>query len=442
MVMSDSDIEFIYMAESDEDLMATSQLIHQKFQTLTSILMYERNEPFIIQNCQTIFQLALKAPFSDSNIMAFAILSKSSAVVVQSLTKDKYFFRQAQKILENGQSMEFQYFNSILSRLATIFQSIIRYDVDYLPESAILLRNFLPHIENTGVFDLLSSSTSPSIKFTCFFDELMKVNFDTCIIDQIQNSENETEISLLLFLVRQLSRSRKFIKSEIVSARTISVLSSLSNSDNLVIQNSLWQTISSICNEFTIPHMKYLFFKAMFIVSEPYTNLHMYHISVIDFLGKCLYFDSKLYESLLPHFLEVISRLIGQFPDSSNLQASITRFIIAALEKEDTAEEVFKSLVPLIVFTAQSRRRSAASANCAYILHQMNIMKITNSSIRKLIKGSKLFQKCSCEFLNRYETILKQSYGETNVSILDEIKNKIKNKINPPKSKEDSNNNT
>lgn len=363
--------------------------------------------------------------------------------------------------------------NIIISRLAAIFQNIIEQDTDHLKESAQLLILFLPFADNSSVFDLLSASCSNNLIKPNFFHHLAKLDIineilkiicmfkvgnkridETTVItdksisqniEPLKTDENYSDsdfiilISNILSILSIISRNKYILQNVNSNNQLFSVLSQFASLGTLEIsiKNNLWRTISAICTSQTIKNhdifLKFLFYKAMRIVSDPYTTLNMYHTYVIDFLTKIMKFEPKFFieddSIMLKSIIEVISRLIAQFPDSTNFQSSIARFIISSIENHNTntfahlfsksnfkdtiiLEKVVKELLPLVIVTAQSKSaRSAAAANCVSVMYRVSTLSNSNSIISQFCNSNPLYKNFMNNFMNDYIVKLGSNYG-------------------------------
>lgn len=387
----------------------------------------------------------------------------------------------------------------VISRLASIFQNIINQDTDHLKDSAQLLLLFIPFVNNSGVFDLLSSSFSlealkPNLfhhlirdglvneiikNISIFKFENKKVSQNTGSIQKLEKLNIDQDnfysiysinISNYFNILNFIARNKYLIKSLNESNQLFSILSQFASMNNLeaYIKNSLWRAISSVCNENSIKKhqmfLKVLFYKAMKIISEPYVVLHIYHTYAMDFLGKIIKIEPKFFiENELLMFesiIEVISRLIAQFPDSTHLQSSIARFILASIDHSNSSiahfftsftasssnsygtiitSRIIKNLFPLIIMTAQSKHyRSAASANCVCVMYHVSLMRSSNSMISQFCNSSHLYKDFMAKFMNDYVVKLGSSYGggidEQDTSLVDvnKISNEVKLNQNQP----------
>lgn len=344
----------------------------------------------------------------------------------------------------------------IINRLASIFQNIIEQDSDHFKDSAQLLIYFLPFSDKPSVFDLFTTSFSNNFIKPNFFhhltkfeivDEILNIissfeignkGIDGAITDNY-NQDTKDLISNSLSALSVISRNKYLIQNVNANNRLFSLLSQFASHNNIEIsiKNSLWKVISAVCNAQAIKKhdtfLKFLFYKAMRIVSDPYTKLNIYHTYAIDFLTKIMKFEPKFFieddSIMLKSIIEVISRLIAQFPDSTNFQSSIARFIISSIENHNTntfahlfsksnfkdtiiLEKVVKELLPLVIVTAQSKSaRSAAAANCISVMYRVSTLSNSNSIISQFCNSNPLYKNFMNNFMNDYIVKLGSNYG-------------------------------
>ncbi|OHT03052.1 hypothetical protein TRFO_29606 [Tritrichomonas foetus] len=381
---------------------------------------------FILNYGINIFELATKQPNCAESTCAFQMLDQCNSACIHSLAKNIKCYEWITNILSNDNPPY------IVSRCASIVQKIIQNETEFQQQIFDIFIKFLPFIENTGVFDLLSYVILPFNETTLFCKCLSNCNFINSLLREIQNEENHKikdsfqeknendnmvlfveneKLSLFLLLLRHCAKN-EILKRELENEKTIQILSYISDHfTGLYVQNHLWQTVSAICSINTSSYLFPLFEKGIKIVSEPYLVLHIYHTCIIDFIGKFITTSPNIFDKRFIQVLNVMSRLITQFPDCSNLQASISRFICASLECEVLQDRIINYILPLVIMTAQNGAKCAATANCAYVLHQISVLKFTHRKINVFCKKSDFYLECCQSFLNKYEDLLRKPYG-------------------------------
>ena len=371
---------------------------------------------FVQNNYFDIFELAVTPPNTEESSLSFNIVSNFNNNLINSLSTNSKFYDIINSILELD-CID----NVFIMRCSSILQSVILQDQIYNDEIVNTFLAFFPYMDNSAVFDLYYTVLDEKANLTKFWNALKSSDLLQKLFLHVRSiingNQNLEEIVDYLLIFRLLSKNEVF-KIELENKKAIqefmlvdSKQEMFDSNISLQVSNIFWSIISSLCTSNTFSYMLPLFEKSIIILSEPYLEIHIYHVCALDFMGKFISNWPNAFEKRFVQFLHVFSRLLIQFPDSSNLQASIARFICVIIKYNQFHDALIEIFLPLVVSIAQSENRNAASANCAFILHQISALKNSYPKLKHFCQKSEYYLECRKYFLDKYESLLTKNYG-------------------------------
>jgi hypothetical protein len=223
------------------------------------------------------------------------------------------------------------------------------------------------------------------------------------------------------------------LEREFASVDSQNPLLSLLDQDDIILQNQLWQALTSLCNQDTFVKMACVQQRAIKLLAL-IGPLHMYHVCAFDFLGKYLYFAPNGFsEADAMAVFNIFLRAVIQFPDATNLITSMFRFLRTAMNSDVFKSDIIDALLPILVVLGEAQERTAIVASSRQFLADLEVCRTGNRELDHALRTNVEYRECLNRYLRKYVENLKIPYGgpvsryaTAQSSIRDLLKRKLK----------------
>ena len=190
-------------------------------------------------------------------------------------------------------------------------------------------------------------------------------------------------------------------------------LISFLNKLNKFILNDYWKAIESICTKKTFELLKICIEPAFEIIKNIESN-NITITFIIEFFGKMIYRDSIFFHQFIEkQFFQFLLKYIIQFPDSSNLIGSIFRLLKNILKDQILLKIIIKEFIPILIFEATSKIRSATSARSIIFLRELKEIAKTDFFLKNNLDQIDMFKEFCEHYLIWYDELISTGYGGT-----------------------------
>lgn len=338
---------------------------------------------------------------------SFMVLNLCPPSIFEDFHSDDSIFISITKILDDKNSPDF-----LISRVASILLQIILNCNSVISSFYIgFIVSILYFAENECVAELLTRITSTKIPIPEFHEVLARIEFMK-FVAKLLNEGNPEKIPSLCAIIRNCSRNKSLSdfsgKEEIILA-----MEKLVETDDVFQLGAIWEAIAALCSQDTFDKMNKLKEKALSIALEPISTVRAYFVYIWDFLGKLVQFTDKNDNSLITSQQnQVILNLIIQFPDNSNLQGSLFRYMKNAILTKEDISTVIYDLIPFMETVIEQEGISCSAANCKLLYEDLYFSRLGNSNLMKQLKKSfKSFEEIYIKFVEPYFFKIKSEYG-------------------------------
>lgn len=297
----------------------------------------------------------------------------------------------------------------LISRVANILLCIL--NTTYEPNSICvnLFLQLLPFLDNSGVLDLYISVTQSSSPMIKFHKMLLNSLFADLFLLEVDGNCSPEKYASLCRIVRHASKN-PIIGPSFRRDVFVDRLAVLSLSDNLFLRHNVWQALSTMTQDDTAPYLRSVVPLALNIITEPFQEIHSYIVCALDFLTKLLNIENKNEAEYHNRQIQgTFTRLMVDFPDSTNLQCSLFRLIRSALKWETFAKYLFPQICPVLLEIASYETHSAAKMNCLCLIN--DIVEGGKSFQLTVLNNNPEFSDFKKNILKPYFKLLNSSYG-------------------------------
>lgn len=259
----------------------------------------------------------------------------------------------------------------LVSRVASLLLAILKVTNNPTSMCVNIFFQLLPFIDNIGVLDLYVNVTQSSSEMYGFHELLVRNMFADLVNLEFENNCSNLKLANLSRIVRHASKNQILGPS---FRRDIFVdrLAVLSIENDIFLRNNVWQAISTMTQDDTAKLLRSVVPLALNIITEPFHTVYLYTVCAIDFLMKMLNIENKCEAEFRIRQIEgTFTRLIVQFPDSTNLQSSLFRMIRNAIKWESFGKYLLPLIGPVILDNASANNHSAARMNCIVFLNDV-----------------------------------------------------------------------
>jgi hypothetical protein len=109
--------------------------------------------------------------------------------------------------------------------------------------------------------------------------------------------------------------------------------------------------------------------------------------------------------------LNIVLKLIFRFPEATQLQNSVFRFVRNAVKFDLLLQAVLQAIFPVLVFEAQMEARNAVTANARSFLVDVEHSRQHSPLVDRFLQSDEQFLICEKEILSRFMITPKSGYG-------------------------------
>ena len=288
---------------------------------------------------------------------------------------------------------------------------------DQAAESTVFLFNLLRFIENTGVFDLFKSICCKDSELKAIQQYLVESKLHIYIVQMLDSTEKvDQTLRNLLSLIAYGANNKNMWHSFCCDEICQSLVKKLKSLDQ--IPNEGWQAIDSVtCNK-TTHILKPLIDDAITLLSTSYLSPKPALTFAIEFLQKMIRrCENDFTKPIVTQIISSIISLIASVPDCSNLMGSVFRLIGSLVRSKIHREQALNSFLPIITAEAPSRVRSAATAQCASFILNLQDAALVDPDLNAFLQKREEYIEICERFIPWYHKKLTSNYGGSTLSM-------------------------
>ena len=297
-----------------------------------------------------------------------------------------------------------------INRLASLFKMVFQnVEIERIQNLFEFILLFWKYSSEPMVFEFLkfiiTSNSMEQVQFYLLENDV--VNFTFKLLNDTDH-DNEEMVSSLMKIVTMLGSSSIFMEQfEIIPCN---ILDSYLNTNINTIKNNLWEMIKEITFNFNVGVMEKYIEIAKEILYDSYSKVNLYIVHCLDFLAKIAQFESDFHFAD-KQFLQVLIRLIIQFPNCSFLINEIFYLIKCLIDNNKTVESVLTNMVPFFCHISTMPEITSASSNCHKILNYITNIMQSNTSIQEILSKLDLYEEYFKYDYKPYQAKLTSNYG-------------------------------
>lgn len=352
---------------------------------------------------------------------AFIILSNGPPIITSALTKDFTFFLKVTEFLQSPSFLPTEPNICTINRIATIFQNLIYNDEQCSIDSIGFLTQLLPYIEEDAIFELFHSIFTSKNQLKQMQYVLSSIRIDIFILNEINKSSchladsnftSYLKIFNLLKLINDALKNKQ-LKISFQNMDVLKTLSSVIKETKIpLLLNNAWDSLALLADSNLISNMKDIFNEAMKVITHSFDILHSYHVFIFDFLTVIVDKNATMFSSSQKRQIcQTIHNLTLKFPNSTHLIMSMTNFIRKSFHTREFAQRILDNYVSFFVEQANSKKKTAASANALVFLSELDSMKSSSYMVNKSLSGNRKYMNFYQSFFKNYLEELQKPYG-------------------------------
>ena len=371
--------------------------------TIYPMLKEENSEltKYFHQKMAEILDLICDDGDSTNTIKSFLLFRKAHKSFTQGLITNDFLFTAATQVLSRPRLG-----THVISRLATLILLSITQFPKQSAESLGFIYQLLPFCGEPGVFDLFHGICDPLSDLHDAQQRLVETNFQFFVISELESKKIGSNFETIASLVRIIRESclNEILSKSFLNEQTLTILFHIlqeihkfpPDKDPIGYKNlrgQLWWAIYAASSPETSLFLSQFSTYAIEIIEEAYPIAEISQIFALEFLAKLIKLSYKsISDRIDPELIQVVTRILLQYPDSSNYIGAAFRFIRSGIKVKAIQKLFLLSFIPLICCEAEGPRSSLA-AHCADILSEISSLKGNNQEVDSLLNSIDIFRE-------------------------------------------------
>ena len=348
---------------------------------------------YVLAHCRELLDIALSTSENAVTRKAFILLSTASSQVANQLMHDEMFLMKATEVLCDP---KVDY--SRVSRLSCVLNNIFEKARGGFAETLGVLTQLLAFVDDPSVFSLFCSIVDKNSKLVQVHSLLIETNFAAFLLNALATQESPQKAANLCAIVDHCLNHIRLRKS-FVNVTMLNTLVGLLGCEDVLVQNQLWQALSSFCSQSTGGQMVNVLAHALQILKEKKERLNMYHVCACDFVEKMLHCCPNLFgDEDRKTVIEIMLSLMKNHGNSTNIICSVFRLLRTAVKTKEMRRDVLTGVFPVLIEYAQAKARTAVAACSLAFMADVEDSRANNKAVNKVLCSDKAY----CHFLNSY----------------------------------------
>lgn len=362
---------------------------------------------YLVAHCREILDIALASPETPDTNKAFLLLSTSPSQVANALMRDELFLMKATEVL-CGQATDY----SRVNRLSCILNNIFDKAEDGFEDTLGVLTQLLAFVDDPSVFALFCSILEDDSKLTDFQTLLLETHFATFVLNAFISQCPPQKAANLCAIVHHCLNNPRLRKS-FICVQVLNTLLRFLGSDDVLVQNQLWQALSAFCCQGVGSHMVNVLRHALAMLREKLPRLNMYHTYACDFVEKMMRFCPEIFtDDDRKVVIEIILSMMKNHGNATNMVASVFRLLRTCVKTKGLRKDVIAAVFPHVILQAQAKERTAVAACSLAFMADVEDSRANNKAVNSVLCADKSYVHFLTTYLKPYMALMAlPSYG-------------------------------